>query len=1037
MSLARVNVNSRNILRFFMHRLGLAESCLFVTGVIGAEIRISDGVVSCGKMTRNESANKYVKTVNKEGQIIVEDGCVGEIYIRGPDLASGYWGNPELTQESFHNTLEDGHDYFRTGDLGKIVDGYLFVAGRTKELIIINGRNVYPTDLERTLEDSFPDLIRPGSTVAFQFTDVDVRIVMEVRKTADSSQVSREVNASSVRLLMSSAFGVQVGLIHVLKQGTVPKTISGKLRRVECRRIALENVWDRKTLVWESGTSMSDESISVTTKDPLKSSDMNHVDGVEEKCDAVFKGVLGADFDVHKSWEENGLTSLMHAELIDAFSQALLVTVPVSFETTYPTPGALKPFVLGRLGTPFPTKLPNLDELQQSISGYDQVPSNLSALLQAIGVALNFFVLALSIVPSYLIGRELAHLHSILRFGVILPVFILSLSAIVFVLKWAVIGRYRSAKVSIPSLTYLRWWFVDRIVHLWEFWVGQYIVKTPVIWLFYWLMGAKIHPLTKIDAFIREFDLVTIGKGVSLSHQVRCRKFGPWRGVGGPTIRFRHITIGKYSVVDGMVSPGSSVGERSQIAKQSVLPEGSQVPSRSLAKGNPAFDAGSIDLEEDFAACNLMFHTLKVVWLLAEMCIFSAFALVGEHVWTRTRVALPRSWRYTPLLYWVLLLLTASILSIFASVALKWILIGRRRPPQSKRDSSVWREFCYWACDYHFDVTSRLFGVVSDLSRIWNVILMAHGLDIDMKSAFVNVQHNFPPSKVDFLQIRNSFVSAGVSFEIGEGKTKIIDSSIGYSVQVAPGVEVRRSAVQPFGEVNESLCDHNLKNQIQVSSSVAALKELFMLLTVGISISSLIPSFEFFLYAALHSSLGVAAVGLAGTVVIQCVVWTILLRLLQSLVLLNNRDALYFQPMYAVFLIFYSWVLSTYSHWFALWGTPFFTLLMRFMGAEVKGELLYYGRELHDFPHLIFDDKTIIDECQLTGHYQVGHDLTIGPSHHAGLLHEECFTVANTFMQGNVERGPWKAILGNASVVTMGTTNMEETAATTKSEPGV
>jgi hypothetical protein len=211
-----------------------------------------------------------------------------------------------------------------------------------------------------------------------------------------------------------------------------------------------------------------------------------------------------------------------------------------------------------------------------------------------------------------------------------------------------------------------------------------------------------------------------------------------------------------------------------------------------------------------------------------------------------------------------------------------------------------------------------------------------------------------------------------------------------------------------------------------------------MLLTVGISISSLIPSFEFFLYAVLHSSLGVAAVGLAGTIVIQCVVWTILLRLLRSLVLLNSRDAFYFHTMYAVFLLFYSWILSTYSHWFALWGTPFFTVLMRFMGAEVKGELLYYGRSMHDFSNLIFEDKTIIDDCQLTGHYQVGNNLTIGPSHHAGLLHEGCFTVANTFMEGNVERGPWKAILGNASVMTMGTATMtEETGTTTKSESAV
>ena len=74
---------------------------------------------------------------------------MGEIYVRSPSLASGYWNKPELNRECFHLKLEDGQEYFKTGDLGCILSGrYLFVAGRSKELIIVNGKNIYPTDVE-------------------------------------------------------------------------------------------------------------------------------------------------------------------------------------------------------------------------------------------------------------------------------------------------------------------------------------------------------------------------------------------------------------------------------------------------------------------------------------------------------------------------------------------------------------------------------------------------------------------------------------------------------------------------------------------------------------------------------------------------------------------------------------------------------------------------------------------------------------------------------------------------------------------------
>eukprot|EP00957_Ditylum_brightwellii_P200612 15293126-Ditylum_brightwellii.AAC.1 len=133
------------------------------------------------------------------------------------------------------------------------------------------------------------------------------------------------------------------------------------------------------------------------------------------------------------------------------------------------------------------------------------------------------------------------------------------------VCKWLVVGRYCAKMIAVPSTDYLCWWFVDRLVEVWEEWVGVFVKDSPLLWIIYMLMGASIPHETKISAFIREADLVTVGSGASIDHQIRCRKFGPWQDHQqsrreGPTMRFRPISIGHGSSVQGMVSPGVSLG---------------------------------------------------------------------------------------------------------------------------------------------------------------------------------------------------------------------------------------------------------------------------------------------------------------------------------------------------------------------------------------------------------------------------------------------------------------------------------------------
>jgi acyl-CoA synthetase (AMP-forming)/AMP-acid ligase II len=177
-----------------------------------------------------------VCVVEPESRVHLPDGSVGEIWVRGPSIAQGYWNRPELTQETFGARLADGTGpYLRTGDLGFVQDGELFVTGRTKDLIVIRGRNHYPHDIEATVQ-SANAAFRPGCGAAFEVTrDGQARLVVvqEVeRRTrgADARQL-----AGDIRQAVAERHELQVYDVVLVNAGSIPKTSSGKVRRASCR----------------------------------------------------------------------------------------------------------------------------------------------------------------------------------------------------------------------------------------------------------------------------------------------------------------------------------------------------------------------------------------------------------------------------------------------------------------------------------------------------------------------------------------------------------------------------------------------------------------------------------------------------------------------------------------------------------------------------------------------------------------------------------------------------------------------------------
>ena len=700
----------------------------------------------------------------------------------------------------FGVTLDDGHKYFKSGDLGRIVsDRYLFVVGRSKELIIVNGKNIYPTDIEREVEGLYPTLVRPGSTVAFQYSDTEAGLVMELRRNVYPVDAAKLLTASIVRRLVSDAHGVQLGIVTLLRQSTVPKTTSGKLRRVDTRRMAIASDWKTSNIVWSWTKKVLQEEVE---------SPSHEIDdtAVDDKYQDVLTSVLGEGFDLDKSWELNGLSSLMHVELSTLVSQEFCIVLSSSFQLEYETPRALLNYIKVSGQIPFETETAPTEALPATLS------PTIVGLLQAVGVLLQLLALATAFVATYFIASYVLtdNIQSVLvlksgreiRWGwfpITIPVAMLVLTMITVATKWIVVGTYRAnVEVSVRSAFFLRWWFVDRMVHLWEFWVGQFIIDTPLIWIVYSLMGAKIHASARIDCFVREFDLLTIGRGSHVStHALACRRFSLW-GKDGPSIHFRPIVIWEHCIVEGMVGLGTKLGDGCFVTETSVLAEGAQVEARSVVRGKPAFREGKHAMDEWRPCDEIVLKILKTLWLTIELYIFFANMLVAQVIWNGR---LPYEWRYTPLCQWVLLLSTASFLNILVSVVLKWLLI-RCRTNEERLRPTLCVKLANWVCDYHFRVSSALFTTLTAGSKIWNVILRLHGLDVDFQSAIVS-NDIFPPSKVDQLRVRRSFVSAGVIFQLG-GVIDILDSTVGYRVNVGSGVQIHRSSVAAMMEVEQA-----------------------------------------------------------------------------------------------------------------------------------------------------------------------------------------------------------------------------------------
>jgi acyl-CoA synthetase (AMP-forming)/AMP-acid ligase II len=235
---------------------GLAEATLMVTGgrkgtgqVIRAvraaalqEGRVVAAVpgeqdsrtfVGCGQAWLGQE----VLIVDPATRLRCPPDAVGEVWVAGPSVARGYWKRPEETEQTFGARLaESGQGpYLRTGDLGFMQDGELFLTGRLKDLIVLRGRNHYPQDIEATVQAVHPGL-RAGAGAAFEIVREGrpaLVVVQEVDRPYRRADLSRV--AGDVRQAVAERHEVQVHDVQLLEYGSIPRTSSGKVQRHRCR----------------------------------------------------------------------------------------------------------------------------------------------------------------------------------------------------------------------------------------------------------------------------------------------------------------------------------------------------------------------------------------------------------------------------------------------------------------------------------------------------------------------------------------------------------------------------------------------------------------------------------------------------------------------------------------------------------------------------------------------------------------------------------------------------------------------------------
>ncbi len=209
-------------------------------------------LVGCGQVIDGEQ----VLIVHPETRKLMPENEIGEIWVSSPSVGLGYWNKPDESERTFRAALnpDDGRRFLRTGDLGFMDRGELFVTGRLKDMIIIRGVNRYPQDIEATVE-SCDRRLRTTGAAAFAVQRWDREHLVVVCEVERSPHSSLDGLIERIRKSVIAEHDLPPDAVVLVRANSIPKTSSGKVQRHACREQYLEN----KLLVLERWSILDDE----------------------------------------------------------------------------------------------------------------------------------------------------------------------------------------------------------------------------------------------------------------------------------------------------------------------------------------------------------------------------------------------------------------------------------------------------------------------------------------------------------------------------------------------------------------------------------------------------------------------------------------------------------------------------------------------------------------------------------------------------------------------------------------------------------
>jgi acyl transferase domain-containing protein/acyl-CoA synthetase (AMP-forming)/AMP-acid ligase II len=374
---------------------GLAEATLFVSGAIDRDLAPTErhldsvalrenrvvsvtpehpsatSVVGCG----HAAANQEIVIADPVTRRRCGPDEVGEIWIAGPNVAKGYWGKQAETEETFQAYVSDTGQgpFLRTGDLGFLVDGELFVAGRLKDVVIIRGRNYYPNDIEFTVQETHPGLMTGRGAVFSVASDSGGAEQLIVVQEIDREQIT-EADADAVIGAVRSAITAEheisphaVLLVDLLQ---IPTTSSGKIRRRACKQKYVDGQFDAFAQ-WQAPAKRETQSVTPGATGTSRAAACRSAEEIETWFVAQLATELDlspAEIDITQPFAYYGLDSVRAIQLMTALEAWLGYKTSPTLAYDYPTIELLA----GHLAT-------DADATGEDNAAADEAPRELSA----------------------------------------------------------------------------------------------------------------------------------------------------------------------------------------------------------------------------------------------------------------------------------------------------------------------------------------------------------------------------------------------------------------------------------------------------------------------------------------------------------------------------------------------------------------------------------------------------------------------------------------------------------------------------------